>query len=79
MPTMQRAAILVSTGVLLLLATCVVQSEEVPPPSAATPPRLSLVDGQVSFLRTGAQDCAGAHQHCAGRWRFDLYGRSQQC
>lgn len=62
---MQRAAISIATMVWLLCATCPTQAEEVSPPTAATPPRLSLVEGQVSFFRPGAQDWAPARVNTA--------------
>jgi hypothetical protein len=53
---MQRICVQTFVFVWFLFAAPLTRSEEVPPPNTATPPRLSLVEGQVSFWRTGAQD-----------------------
>jgi hypothetical protein len=57
---MKRAAVLITMTIGLLLASSTARAQEVAAPNAATPPRLSLVEGQVSFLRPGAQDWAPA-------------------
>ncbi len=62
---MKRAAVLISMTIGLLLASFTTRAQEVVPPNAATPPRLSLVEGQVSFLRLGAQDWASARMNTA--------------
>jgi uncharacterized protein DUF6600 len=53
-------AIFILIHLWLLSALFLARAEEVAPPNTATPPRLSLVEGQVSFWRTGAQDWAPA-------------------
>jgi hypothetical protein len=53
---MQRTYILIFVFAWSLFAASSTRSEEVSPPNTATPPRLSLVEGQVSFWRTGGQD-----------------------
>ena len=62
---MKRAAILISMAFALLPASFTARAQEVAPPNAATPPRLSLVEGQVSFSRPGAQDWAPARTNTA--------------
>ena len=62
---MRRAAVLISITLGLLWLSFAARAQEVTPPNAATPPRLSLVDGQVSFLRPGAQDWAPARMNTA--------------
>jgi uncharacterized protein DUF6600 len=62
---MKRAAVLICMTVGLLLVSLTTRAQEVAPPNAATPPRLSLVEGQVSFLRPGAQDWAPARVNTA--------------
>ena len=45
---------------VLLVSFNASHAADEPAPSFPTPPRLSLLDGQVSFWRPGAQDCAPA-------------------
>jgi len=62
---MNRAAILTCVGCALFLGSLTAPAQEVAPPNAATPPRLGLIEGQVSFLRPGAQDWAPARMNTA--------------
>jgi hypothetical protein len=62
---MKRAAVLISMTMGLLQIPYAAKAQDVGPPNVATPPRLSLVEGQVSFLRSGAQDWAPARVNTA--------------
>ena len=59
-PSVRSSAVFIVVSLWLLIGLSLARAQEAAPPSAATPPRLSLIEGQVSFWRTGVQDWAPA-------------------
>ena len=61
---MQRAYLLALAFIGLLFAATT-RAQQSPPQDLPTPPRLSLIEGQVSFWRPGGEDWAPARPNMA--------------
>ena len=57
---MQRAHLL-TLALIGLLCAVPTRAQQSPPQDLPTPPRLSLIEGQVSFWRPGVEDWVPAH------------------
>jgi hypothetical protein len=59
----------------LALSALALAAQPPPPPgSEITPPRLSFIDGSVSFWRPGAEDWAPAQDACGAWMRREHFG-----